>query len=680
MPYHDRYHPPSRLMQDIRTSPRSSAVRLPDYQLQPPRAYQGDRAPPTRYPVAYPRPRRATIESDQQQRPVPMAGARPAVHPPGTLVRPGDPDPDEDYYGHPSTIAGRPRGSDVSVDEADRGRLGGHARRPDRNRVPDPGGYPRYQRRNIYRYDGAPGTLPVEERGRNEGRVGERRERRRSIIAGRDGPYPYPVPGRRRADSVDAGRRLPLDMTELKQSLPRVPEPRPRVEREREHDRLLGLPAAGHAVPGAIYQQSPVERVDPRMGGDDPLGGGRRQVLLHQDDNPARSRHPDPAYGHEYGHDRGRRPREYVDDRDRMSPVVSTGLPLSPRLHDRSPGHASDDHLIDDSDGHARSPRRRRHDRRYHRQHHEPHHRSDDEDDVDRRRLQRGPPNRGDYDASRQRFAPHYDPPDRRRSEHDHDAPLHPHPPPPYPTSPHEDPRQSAHHDRDYRQWEEDVRGRRDALPPESRGLQTADRDYDPRDRFWDRQRDVDGPATDVARLAPSQDAHDDDDDDDDDDAYHRGRISHRADHGAEMAAAVADEQRGQVRLVSPPRTKDVRPLKGILREPKEKFPEDPAPVREGVAPLKEALKDGRKGIPPDARWTKIDRRRVNPAALDEAKERYEERPDHVIVLRVLPRDEIEALALRTQQIRREFLSRGLSCTVPAFGTKGVREADEIGD
>ncbi|KAI9793560.1 MAG: hypothetical protein M1816_007993 [Peltula sp. TS41687] len=116
---------------------------------------------------------------------------------------------------------------------------------------------------------------------------------------------------------------------------------------------------------------------------------------------------------------------------------------------------------------------------------------------------------------------------------------------------------------------------------------------------------------------------------------------------------ASSDDRESHVRVISPPREKEAKaPLKGILREPREKFPEDPSPVREGVAPLKEALKDGRKGIPPGARWTKIDRRRVNPAALEEAHERFEERPDHVIVLRVLTREEIEVLASRTKEIR----------------------------
>ncbi|KAL9022274.1 MAG: hypothetical protein Q9185_000516 [Variospora sp. 1 TL-2023] len=88
---------------------------------------------------------------------------------------------------------------------------------------------------------------------------------------------------------------------------------------------------------------------------------------------------------------------------------------------------------------------------------------------------------------------------------------------------------------------------------------------------------------------------------------------------------------------------------KSILRAPREKFPEDPAPVREGVAPLKDA---GKKGIPPNARWTKIDRKLVNPEALEAGNERYEERVDYVIVLRVLTKEEIEHYAAKTQELR----------------------------
>ncbi|OCK89646.1 uncharacterized protein K441DRAFT_680899 [Cenococcum geophilum 1.58] len=54
----------------------------------------------------------------------------------------------------------------------------------------------------------------------------------------------------------------------------------------------------------------------------------------------------------------------------------------------------------------------------------------------------------------------------------------------------------------------------------------------------------------------------------------------------------------------------------------------------------------------PPALKTKIDRRLVNPEALEEAKERLEERPDCVIVLRVLSKEEIQKLADRTEEIR----------------------------
>jgi rubredoxin len=90
-------------------------------------------------------------------------------------------------------------------------------------------------------------------------------------------------------------------------------------------------------------------------------------------------------------------------------------------------------------------------------------------------------------------------------------------------------------------------------------------------------------------------------------------------------------------------------PPKGILKAPRPAFPEEPNPVREGVAPLKDAHK---QGIPPGARWTKIDRRLVNPEALEAGNERFEERSDYVIVLRVLAKEEIQAYAIKTQEIR----------------------------
>ena len=107
-----------------------------------------------------------------------------------------------------------------------------------------------------------------------------------------------------------------------------------------------------------------------------------------------------------------------------------------------------------------------------------------------------------------------------------------------------------------------------------------------------------------------------------------------------------------RVRIVEPSKEKD-KP-KGILRKPTAKFPEDPNPIREGVAPLKDA-KD--KDAPAGARWTKILRKYVNPEALEEAQERFEERQDHVIVLRVLSKADVQKYADRTKDIRGKLAS-----------------------
>jgi len=107
------------------------------------------------------------------------------------------------------------------------------------------------------------------------------------------------------------------------------------------------------------------------------------------------------------------------------------------------------------------------------------------------------------------------------------------------------------------------------------------------------------------------------------------------------------DRSDNRVRIIDPAAPAP----KGILRKPTTKFPDHPAGIREGVAPLdKEKAKT--TGAPPDAKWTKIDRRLVNPDALDEAQERYEERDECVIVLRVLSKDEIQTLADRTKELR----------------------------
>jgi hypothetical protein len=91
---------------------------------------------------------------------------------------------------------------------------------------------------------------------------------------------------------------------------------------------------------------------------------------------------------------------------------------------------------------------------------------------------------------------------------------------------------------------------------------------------------------------------------------------------------------------------------RGILRKPTEKFPDEHDFIRPGVTPQKASLKS--TGDLANARWTKIDRRLVNPQALEEAKERFEERMDFVIVLRVLTKEEIQKLADRTLEIRQQ--------------------------
>ncbi|EED18570.1 conserved hypothetical protein [Talaromyces stipitatus ATCC 10500] len=107
-----------------------------------------------------------------------------------------------------------------------------------------------------------------------------------------------------------------------------------------------------------------------------------------------------------------------------------------------------------------------------------------------------------------------------------------------------------------------------------------------------------------------------------------------------------SDKQEG---IEARPSTDTSTSPRGILEPPQAKFPEEPNPVHEGVTPLKDALE---KGVPARARWTKIDRRLVNPAALEAGLERFEERPEYVIVLRVLTKEEIQAYALKTQEIR----------------------------
>ena len=127
------------------------------------------------------------------------------------------------------------------------------------------------------------------------------------------------------------------------------------------------------------------------------------------------------------------------------------------------------------------------------------------------------------------------------------------------------------------------------------------------------------------------------------------GDSSRDQSRGRELVAPAVDEK--QVRLVSPPKdNSDDKPLKSILKQPRVRFPEEANPIREGVAPHKEDKK--LKEAPAGARWTKINRKIVNPEALTVGKERFEVRDDFVIVLRVLSKEEIQAYAAATQVLR----------------------------
>ncbi|KAL9607786.1 MAG: hypothetical protein Q9167_007331 [Letrouitia subvulpina] len=96
-------------------------------------------------------------------------------------------------------------------------------------------------------------------------------------------------------------------------------------------------------------------------------------------------------------------------------------------------------------------------------------------------------------------------------------------------------------------------------------------------------------------------------------------------------------------------RASEALKIRSILKKPEHESLEDPSFIQESVT-LPQGI--DMKGIPPNARWTKIDRKLVNPEALDEKGEHYEVREDYVVVLRVLTKEEIEILVDRTQMIR----------------------------
>ena len=130
-----------------------------------------------------------------------------------------------------------------------------------------------------------------------------------------------------------------------------------------------------------------------------------------------------------------------------------------------------------------------------------------------------------------------------------------------------------------------------------------------------------------------------------DDDSYTESSFSSSSDSEDEKIDR-------QPRVVSPSNEEKPAPPpapKSILRKPRDKFPEHPDTVREGVAPHKEMPK---KDVPANARWTKINRKLVNPEALEQDGIRFNEYVDHVIVLKAMDLEEIEKYTRKTAEIR----------------------------
>ena len=97
----------------------------------------------------------------------------------------------------------------------------------------------------------------------------------------------------------------------------------------------------------------------------------------------------------------------------------------------------------------------------------------------------------------------------------------------------------------------------------------------------------------------------------------------------------------------------DSQTTKGVLLASREKLAEDPNTIHEGVAPRKDAHKDG---IPPNAIWTKLKRQQVNPTVLIAFGEECVEAEGFIVILRVLSWAEIEFF------IQATIFHKGLFC------------------
>lgn len=467
----------------------------------------------------------------------------------------------------------------------------------------------------------------------------------------RDGPIYRDAPQRRsRRESYSGGRERPISMTGPDDYGPRIPQP----------NRDAGPPVtirgfANLGRSGSLRQSSrardddPASREYPRDNQDLQSPHKSSQLVsLHQhsDDEYSRPRHPKPSnyqerpevklrdphdddYGRarQYSELRHRRDSGLRDERDRRRDD------LSKVKHDHGDGDADAASksniaaLTDAGDGV----------RRRHHHHYRSGHARDGGAEIDHvhdhtiARPKSDSPNvntEGSGDKEWESRKDHEEQEEREpRERHD----------------PHEQRRRQIEREEDY---DRDSQQLALPAPPASSNELRGKGSYD-----RERPAHENAPEIEENSKAESHRHH-----------RHHSRTSDKDSFSDDSSSSSSDEsdtetasnkKERQVRVVSPSRESPPpdTPIKGILRPPRPSFPEDPAPVREGVAPLKGA---GKKGIPANARWTKIDRRIVNPEALERGKERFEEKSDSVIVLRVLTKEEIQSYAAETARIREE--------------------------
>ncbi|KAK7918485.1 hypothetical protein PG985_010359 [Apiospora marii] len=115
--------------------------------------------------------------------------------------------------------------------------------------------------------------------------------------------------------------------------------------------------------------------------------------------------------------------------------------------------------------------------------------------------------------------------------------------------------------------------------------------------------------------------------------------------------------------------------LKPFLKKTALNFSDHPRRMEKEVSNLK---RPETTTIPPGARWTKINRKIVNPEALTIGKERFEERDDYVIVLRVLSKEEIQQYAEATARLREKRMREKLSYQPQCKICKAIEKNQQI--